>query len=105
MENKINQAAAAKKAKSEPGIASGQTKKQRLGEETTSQKPAEPMPTERLLYPNSRVTIKDFLPRLQALQREHNLSNDCMNDLLTLTKMVLPKPNNCPPSYQPKTSK
>ncbi|CAF0925046.1 unnamed protein product [Brachionus calyciflorus] len=48
------------------------------------------------LYPNSKISISQFLVSFYALKAKHKLADNTCNDILKLFKLILPDKNKCP---------
>ncbi|CAF0973036.1 unnamed protein product [Brachionus calyciflorus] len=48
------------------------------------------------LYPNSDLSCNEFLFAMSAIKLKHNLSENAINDILSLFKLVLPEKNKSP---------
>lgn len=51
------------------------------------------------LYNESSVNRFDFSMSVYSIKVKHNLSTNCVDDILKLFKMILPNPNNCPKNH------
>lgn len=56
------------------------------------------------LFNNSSLSVADLTIALQAMRRRHNLSNECVRDLLSLFSHSLPE-DNCSPATLHKLNK
>ena len=52
--------------------------------------------TKSFLYPDSEISLRDFLAGLFSIKSKHKLNDKCVDDILYHFKLSLPKPNNCP---------
>jgi hypothetical protein len=50
------------------------------------------------LYADSTINYESFMESLSSLMFRHNLNDETVKDLLSLTKSILPHPNICPRS-------